>query len=83
MKTNQRVYESQDFNNIYLKVKHSMMHQKNLHKIKNRRNEYLDKEHLQTVTNLLESPRKKRLFEMSKTNKDPLISRLSTTSGER
>lgn len=66
MKTNQRVYESQDFNNVYLKVKHSLMHQKNLEKIKKRKNEYLDKEHLQTVTNILESPKKKRLFEMSK-----------------
>jgi hypothetical protein len=41
MRSSQQVYESQDFNNVYLKVKHSMIHQNNLDKIKHRKNTYL------------------------------------------
>ena len=68
MKASQRFYESQDFNNLYIKINHSLVHQKKLELIKNRKNQFLEKlgYHTVTETTYQSSPRKKGFFERSK-----------------
>jgi hypothetical protein len=69
MKLAQRVYESTDYNNVYLKTNHTVQHKKNLDEIKNRKPQFevnlFRKSEKEDPSSPAKSP-KKRYFDMSK-----------------
>lgn len=67
MKASQRFYESQDFNNIYIKINHSLIHNKKLESIKNRKNQFLYDKNKNTLSteHTYSSPKKKGFFDLS------------------
>jgi hypothetical protein len=65
MKSNQRVYESNEPINLYLKFNHSINHLKNLDNIKNRKNKFIKNNILTTREKSISHKKKTSCFDIS------------------